>query len=356
MSVEKHRQSNIELLRILAAGGVILLHYNNAGMGGGFLYVKAWSINQLVMMFFESIFVCAVNLFVLISGYFMAEKKTADLLKPLSIILQVIVYALAFYVLLVVIGSRQFSLNGIINCFIPNNWFIILYAALFVISPYINKFIGDFNVRDKINIIIVLGIVFCLLPTLADALSIWTGKEFMGLSTIGMYGSQDGYTIVNFIIMYMVGNVMRDIKPFQQKKQVLYLLAVIMLIFAWALLDNALLHEKHSSWAYCNPLVVIEAILVFQIFRNIKIEYNRIINRLAAASLSVYIFHTKVIGKIGIEHFVNRQLYVMIGHILLSCIAIYFTSWVTFEIYSRLISPLYNAISTKWKKHRFVSL
>ena len=356
MSNEKHRLSNIELLRILAAGGVILLHYNNAGMGGGFLYVDAWSINQLVLMFFESVFVCAVNLFVIISGYFMAEKKTADMLKPLGIIIQVIIYALAFNVLLVVTGLRQFSFNSIINCFIPNNWFIILYAALYVISPYINKFLGDFSVRDKIRIIVTLGIVFCLFPTLADILALWTGKEFMGLSTIGMYGSQDGYTIVNFIIMYMIGNVLRDIKPFRQKKQVLFLAAVIVLIFVWALLDNALIHEKHSSWAYCNPLVVIEAVLVFQIFRNIKIQYNRFINRLAAASLSVYIFHTKVIGRIGIEQFVNRQLYVMIGHLLLSCIAIYFASWILYEAYSRLISPLHRAVSTRWKKHRFVTI
>ena len=67
MDREKTRQSNIELLRILAAEGVIILHYNNAGMGGGFLYVEPWSINQLVMTFLESIFVCAVNLFILMN-------------------------------------------------------------------------------------------------------------------------------------------------------------------------------------------------------------------------------------------------------------------------------------------------
>ena len=30
----KNRQSNIELLRIFAALSVIILHYNNAGIGG----------------------------------------------------------------------------------------------------------------------------------------------------------------------------------------------------------------------------------------------------------------------------------------------------------------------------------
>ena len=35
IDTKKERQSNIELLRILAIMGVIVLHYNNAEMGGG---------------------------------------------------------------------------------------------------------------------------------------------------------------------------------------------------------------------------------------------------------------------------------------------------------------------------------
>ena len=41
----KQRQSNIELLRILAILGVILLHYNNDSSGGGFRFVEPGSLN-----------------------------------------------------------------------------------------------------------------------------------------------------------------------------------------------------------------------------------------------------------------------------------------------------------------------
>lgn len=34
--VKQERQSNIELLRILAMLGVIILHYNNESIGGGY--------------------------------------------------------------------------------------------------------------------------------------------------------------------------------------------------------------------------------------------------------------------------------------------------------------------------------
>ena len=73
-SSTKTRQSNIELLRIFAAFGVIILHYNNAGIGGGFAAVADGSLNQFIMMTLEMMVICAVNLYVLISGYFMRDS------------------------------------------------------------------------------------------------------------------------------------------------------------------------------------------------------------------------------------------------------------------------------------------
>ena len=67
------RQTNIELLRIISMLGIIVLHYNNSDMGGGFLY--ATGLNRAILMFLESIFICGVNLYVLISGYFLCERK-----------------------------------------------------------------------------------------------------------------------------------------------------------------------------------------------------------------------------------------------------------------------------------------
>ena len=41
MDVNKDRRnSSIELFRILSMLGVVILHYNNAGMGGGLCYVR----------------------------------------------------------------------------------------------------------------------------------------------------------------------------------------------------------------------------------------------------------------------------------------------------------------------------
>lgn len=81
MTSKAQRASNIEVLRIIAACGVVVLHYNNVSMGGGFAHVEAGSANQYVLYFSESIFICAVNLFVMVSAYFLCMTNKRKLIK-----------------------------------------------------------------------------------------------------------------------------------------------------------------------------------------------------------------------------------------------------------------------------------
>ena len=86
----KQRQSNIELLRILAILVVILLHYNNDSSGGGFRFVEPGSLNQGILFLIECCAVCAVDLFVLVSGYFLSKTEKRDPWKAVELVVQVI--------------------------------------------------------------------------------------------------------------------------------------------------------------------------------------------------------------------------------------------------------------------------
>ena len=92
MIEQTKRQSNIELLRIFAALGVVILHYNAGSMGGGFAFVEDSSFNQFILVVFESVFMCVGNVFVLISGYFMRDSVKRDVLKPIKFIVMFLVF------------------------------------------------------------------------------------------------------------------------------------------------------------------------------------------------------------------------------------------------------------------------
>lgn len=53
---KKDRQSNIELLRILAIMGVIVLHYNNPIIGGGLLTLRKV---RLISTYFIYLILCS---------------------------------------------------------------------------------------------------------------------------------------------------------------------------------------------------------------------------------------------------------------------------------------------------------
>ena len=62
------RDSNIELLRILVTLFVIILHYNNKNNGKAFVYAEALPEQYQILVILEMAAICAVNIFVLISG------------------------------------------------------------------------------------------------------------------------------------------------------------------------------------------------------------------------------------------------------------------------------------------------
>ena len=67
------RKSNIELLRLVLMAFVVLLHFNNDAMGGAFVHVRNLPIDNFVLHFFESLGICAVNCFMIVSGYFCTQ-------------------------------------------------------------------------------------------------------------------------------------------------------------------------------------------------------------------------------------------------------------------------------------------
>lgn len=71
--------------------GAIILHYNNPLIGKAFELVKDNTLNYWIIHFLESLFICSVNLFMVISGYFMVTSKKRNLWKVIELITQVII-------------------------------------------------------------------------------------------------------------------------------------------------------------------------------------------------------------------------------------------------------------------------
>lgn len=109
------RQSNIELLRIVAMFFVIAHHYVvNSGVNELFDFSKPVSSNTLFLQWWGMWGKTAINVFVIITGYFMCSSKLT-LRKILKLYLQVQFYLTVGFAALVLIGYERISVNGIAN-------------------------------------------------------------------------------------------------------------------------------------------------------------------------------------------------------------------------------------------------
>ncbi len=327
------RNSNIELLRILAIIGVIVLHYNgNAGQG--FDHVSS-GINEWILYILENIFICVVDLFFLISGYFLINTNKRSLWKPIKLITQVMIFNEMIYVCQTVAENMgEFSLKSALGVALPCNYFIILYCVIYIISPYLNIILHNLRPAEIKRFILIGFLLFSVYPTFVDMLSQILGHELPGLSSIGLGGSQSGYQIVNFALMYLIGAALQITKIQIGKNKLLFVwfLLVCLLLF-WSMGSKTSSFVPGKTWEYCNPLIVVEAVVTFLIFRGLKIRNSRIINVLSGASLTVFLLHSYLLEKCDVAEFVKGEAFIMIGHIVVVSVGIYAICFCAYAIY-----------------------
>ena len=140
MKTKSKRLANIELLRIVAMLMVVMLHY----LGKGELLPQMkfdMGIQGYIAWMLESLSVVAVNVYVLISGYFLVEGefKAGKLGKIISQVL--------FYTILITVLAFSFGLvtkeelgvyNLIVQLFpfqLEQYWFMTSYLVLYILSP-----------------------------------------------------------------------------------------------------------------------------------------------------------------------------------------------------------------------------
>ena len=178
-----NRQSNFELLRILAAMGVVVLHFVYPR---GIQNVSS-EANTLLLFVFQSICISSVNIFIMLSGYFLINNEHRTIKKPLDLLIQlefiqIVCFALFCYY------SHSFDILELLSRLVPVDYFITLYIALYFISPYINKSVISFD-DLKWKKMIAIGLLFLsVLPIASDILVGVSGKEWLGSNTLGHWG------------------------------------------------------------------------------------------------------------------------------------------------------------------------
>lgn len=279
------RQSNVELLRIIAMVMIVGHHFAVHGWEGGFPYPSI-SVNRLWIQFIQMGGKIGVNVFVLISGYFLIVAPKIKISKVIKFWLQIAFYSFIIFALFVGTGIKPFGIIELVKHIFPvimdQWWFASTYFVLYLLSPYINILLKNLNRRQYIIFLVLLGGCWCVIPT-------FTAQNFQSNS------------LAWFVYLYAIAGY---IKLFGLKKNVTSKKWILLAIFfafltylSVVMFDllgmKVVFFGKHATFFYnmqSFPMLVI-SVSLFLGFRALNIDCNKFVNTISAATFGVYLIH-----------------------------------------------------------------
>lgn len=162
--MKKERNSSVELLRIIAMLFIVISHvcvHNTMDMG-----TLSFSFNKLVLQW-GSLGNLGVDIFVIITGYFMCEKSFSG--KRISALFtQVWTYCISIGAIVLIFYAPSRNFGFLKNMLFPTltnvYWFFTSYVVLVLIAPFINIIIKNITKRQMELAIIAMIVIWGILP------------------------------------------------------------------------------------------------------------------------------------------------------------------------------------------------
>lgn len=297
----KKRDSGIELLRIIAILMVIGVHtflygnfYEEAKSVGGIVYIFATFLRIMVRP--------AVNIFVMITGYFMVRQKF-DLKKAykrvFNIYISIFFYSVILSLITLALGKDFYTINGVttpiyiivLKMLFPvlaQNWYFISdYIFLCLFAPFVNIVLQKITKKEYQVLLVISSIVMSVWFMLGDI-----NLMDQVVRTYGYGDMEDGKNVFSFIYIYIIGGYINLHVKKQEHVRYRYLMFFVICLIANCILATKLEVIEFADIAsrYTNAFVILMAVFLLMFFKDLHF-YNKTVNTVASATLGVYAIH-----------------------------------------------------------------
>lgn len=290
-SDKKVRNSNLECMRIVCMLLIVAYHYCMHGNGNGILRTES-SWNHVWAILFGSWPEIGVYGFVMISSYFLSEQKGIKSKKAVVMVIQAFLFSMMISAIVFGLRLEPFSLavflKEALTPYYSQYWFVTTYLIFYLISPILGggvKYLSNRELRASCVILTALIPVY-------------------NMFVPNYHGS-----LVDFVYIYVVTVYLKNNKDnfFQRNavKGFLITSAVIILLLITAMLvgthlnSELIINNMSRLYGTLNPLTAADTFFFFYIFLNRKVFYSKFVNKIAGATLGVYILHENMLFREG---------------------------------------------------------
>lgn len=269
--MKSKRQSNIEALRIIAMTFIVFGHVSYTLCNN----TLCREVEKYILDI-TSIGVCSVDLFVLITGYFLINRLEVNIKRVIKILSETIFYCFTITFIFHLFGKATlYDCLSSLNPLAPtrfNYWFVTKYIGLILVHPFLSRFAVSLTKLQYKSLLIVLLLLTTNLTPLFPL-----GTLFC-----------TGWTLWWFITLFFVGGYMRlffDFKNLSIWKSICVMtICAILIIF---LKDSSIFDCSYNSL-----LTLTLAVATFCTFNKITFNSDRIIRFIAPNVFAVFLIHS----------------------------------------------------------------
>ena len=296
-------------------------------------------LHQAVDVFREATSICAVDCFLIISGYFGIKWKIKSFW---NLMFQLFFYSFGVYIVAVGLGVIDFTVSGLSQCAKATyaSWgFISGYVALYFVAPLINAFVEKSTNRELLCYIVAF---------LAAAILICRSSDNVFL----------------YLQLYMVGRLIRKADIVSRIKvspvRGYWLMTVIIFCASYALYMAGILTTAEAqvksplALNYLNPFIILQAAFLFIVFGRMNFQ-SKIVNWLSASSLAIFLIHMHpAIKEIGYyaysKSLYSQPLATYIGMTIALVVVVFFGSILIDKIRIFISDKVYGILQTIVRK------
>ncbi len=350
MTAGKKRQLNYELLRMIAMLMIVCLHYLSKGGLLGNPARADMTATGYAAWLIEAFCLVAVNVYVLISGYFGVDARWGlsagqrvtfreVLRRPVKIWKQVFFYSMLFGCGALLIGGQEFELYQFFSYCFPivteHYWFATYYVVLCLLMPFLNVGISYLDQRESQYLLIGLVLIFSVSKTVIPMQLPW---------------DKYGYDGMWFVVLYLTGAYLRRYKvpliSTRQRAAALYFGSMMAVFASFFLIRMIFLKtgrlEAMINYGYTYNFLfcytgAVGMMLLFQANKSDKEteagavpeRFRKLIELFSGATFGVYLIHEHMNIRyawpewLHCEEQAGNSVVGFLGHMLVSVLCVY---------------------------------
>lgn len=286
----RQRNAGIDLLRVVAAFYIIVLHILRKG--GLSAAAAEGSYQSLACTAMVCWTYCCVNIFGLISGYvgYTDVDKPHSYKKYLSLWLEVVFYDAVLTLLSLWIYPSTVTGDDLIRMFLPvtsySHWYFTAYTALFLFIPLLNGAVRSCSRETLLRFLAVIVLFFVPIEAI-----------------FGFFCTSSGYSAIWLITLYLIGAILKKTQLGSRIHPLIFLGCIAILSLISFLLDTRWFEVNFLHFSFTTEIVeryvfpghLLSAIFHVLLFAQLKpgTFARKLISFAGPGAFAVYLLNTQ---------------------------------------------------------------